>query len=181
MSIVSSVSAQSIDIPALLSSDLNASPTTATLRYSHQFRADVEDAGTEVARQNAFLGLGHRVRLGGNTMLFTRASYALHNYEFSGIRGPTQFFGWDDVHRMVISGVIAHDVSAGWRILGGVLFRSWGEGGADYADSLTGGAFFGFNYHTGRDISVGLVMRASQRARRLREIPPGADLEMEHR
>ncbi len=59
---------------------------------------------------------------------------------------------------MVIGGLVGHDLNDRWRLIGGGVFRSWGEGGADYADSLTGGAIVGFDYHPNEDFSIGLIV-----------------------
>ena len=160
------VSAQSIDIPAIMSPDLEAPPTAAMVQYGHQFKADVENANDEMSRNNALFSLSHRVKLSEKTTAFALGTYTLHSYDFSGGRngnpaaGPVNFYQWDDVHRMVISGIIGHDLNDEWRLLGGGLFRSWGEGGADYGDSITGGLLGGFDYHPNESFSIGLLIGA---------------------
>ena len=105
-------------------------------------------------RTNAMFTLSHRMKLSDKTSLFALGSYTLHQYNFSSNTGLN--YQWDDVHRMVIGGLVGHDLNDRWRLIGGGVFRSWGEGGADYADSLTGGAIVGFDYHPNDDFSIGI-------------------------
>jgi len=152
---------QAVDIPAALDSDLEAPPTVATFQYGHQFKADVEDGGgTKHERDTAFFGLGHRLALGEDTTLFLLGNYTLHAYDFGGGRAATNRYQWDRVHRGVLSALIGHDVNDRWRILGGALVRTWGENGADLDDTITGGLLAGFDYHTGPDFSIGLMVGA---------------------
>jgi hypothetical protein len=155
-----SASAQSVDIPAIMDPDVKAPPTMIALQYGHQFKADVEDDGTEIARDNVMLMGAHRFQIGENTSLFALGSYTLHAYDFSGKSGARNFYRWDDVHRMVIGALVGHDLNEKWRLIGGAIFRSWGEGGADYADSITGGVILGFNYQRNENYSVGLLVGA---------------------
>jgi hypothetical protein len=151
---------QIVDIPAILDSDLNAPPMSATVQYGHQFQADVEDAGTKIARDTAFFGLNQRFKLGERTTLFTLETYTLHAYDFSGRSGTNNRYRWDDVHRIVLAGMVGHDLNENWRLLGGAMIRSWGEGGAQFGDTLSGGLLAGFDYHTGPDFSIGLIVGA---------------------
>ncbi len=151
---------QIVDIPAVMDSDLAAPPTVATFQYGHQFEADVEDSGTEMARNTAFFGLGHRVSLGEDSTLFLVGNYTLHGYDFSGSSGTSNRYRWDDVHRGVLGAIMGHDVSDRWRLMYGGIVRTWGEGGANFSDTLSGGLLVGFDYHTSDDFSVGLLVGA---------------------
>lgn len=150
---------QAVDIPAVMDSDLKGPPTVVTLQYGHQFGANVEDGGkTEMARDTAFFGVGHRVKLAERTSLFILGNYTLHAYDFSGGSAPTNRYQWDRVHRGVLAGMVGHDVNDRWRILGGGLVRTWGETGAKFGDTITGGLLGGFDYHTSDDFSIGLLV-----------------------
>jgi hypothetical protein len=154
---------QAIDIPAIVNADPKAPPTFAMVQYGHQFKADVEDPGTEIERDNAMFGLGHRFNLGEGTNLFTMASYTLHGYDFSGNGGPPgpgngNKYQWDDVHRLVLAALVGHELTDEWRLLAGPLVRSHGEGGAEFGDTLTGGVILGFDYHPDPDFSIGLLL-----------------------
>lgn len=157
---------QIVDIPAAMDSDLKAPPTVATFQYSHQFEADVADGGgpgdeqTKFTRDTAFFGLGHRMTLGEDSTLFLVGNYTLHGYDFSGSSGQTNRYRWDDVHRGVIGAIVGHDLNERWRILGGAILRSWGEGGAEFGDTISGGLIAGFDYHSSEDFSVGLLVGA---------------------
>jgi len=152
--------AQIVDIPAIMDSDLQAPPTMATFQYGHQFEADVEDAGSEMSRDTAFFGLGHRAKLGEDTTFFAIGNYTLHGYDFSGSSGPNNRYRWDDVHRLVIAGLVGHDVNDRFRLIGGALIRSWGEGGAQFGKTLSGGLMAGFDYHSSDAFSIGLIVGA---------------------
>lgn len=152
-------SAQAIDIPAVLDSDLKGPSTFAVAQYGHQFGADVDD-GSEVARDTAFVGLGRRFAMGKDTSLTLLGNYTLHAYNFSGNSGPTNFYRWDRVHRGVLAGLVGHDVNDRWRIIGGGLLRTWGENGADFDETLSGGLLAGFDYHSSEDFSIGLLVGA---------------------
>lgn len=155
------VFAQAIDLPAVLDSDLKAPPTSANLQYSHQFEADVEEAGTELARHNVLVGFGRRFAIGEKTALIGVANYTLHGYDLSDSSDATpSAYAWDDVHRGVLGALVGHDLDARWRLIGGGLIRSWGESGAKFGDTLTGGLIAGFDYHPSEDLSVGLLLGA---------------------
>jgi hypothetical protein len=154
--IAGSASAQAVDIPAVLAADMKGPPTFMTLQYGHQFKTDVEDGGAEMSRDNAFLMGGHRFSLSEKTSLVAVGGYTLQAYNFRG--NSNSFYQWDDVHRLVLGGLIGHDLNEKWRLIAGAIYRSWGEGGADYGDSITGGLVFGFDYHPDDDFSVGLII-----------------------
>jgi len=156
--ITGSAFAQGVDIPAIMDPDVKGPPTVASLQYGHQFKVDVEDSGTEIARDNVFFSLAHRIKISDKTSFFALGGYSLSAYDFSGNSGNA--YQWDDVHRAVIGGLFGHDLNEEWRIIGGGVVRSWGEGGADYGDSITGGLIGGFDYHPNEDFSIGLLIGA---------------------
>jgi hypothetical protein len=159
--------AQTVDIPAMVLPDRAVPPTAVAVQYGHQFKTDVEDPGTEMARHNALFVLSHRFDLGEKTQLTAMGTYTLHGYDFSGNGGAspnlTNFYQWDDVHRLVLAGVVGHQVGDRWRVLGGGLFRSWGESGADYGDSITGGLLVGFDYQSSDTLTIGVMVGAFSR------------------
>ena len=150
--------AQSVDIPAIMDADLKAPPTAITVQYGHQFKADVDDGDAEMSRNNAFISIAHRVKLSEKSTFFALGSYTLHAYDFDSNSGS--FYQWDDVHRAVIGGLFGYELNDNWRLIGGGVVRSWGEGGADFGDSITGGLIVGFDYHPSEDFSIGLLVGA---------------------
>lgn len=158
--------AQAVDIPAIMNPDLKIPPTTVAVNYAHQFKTDIDNANDEISRNNVLFSLVHRIKLSEKTTAFGIGTYTLHAYNFSGGRngnilaGPVNYYQWDDVHRMVLGGMIGHDLNDRWRLIGGGVFRSHGEGGADYGDSITGGLLAGFDYHPNEDFSIGLIIGA---------------------
>lgn len=154
-----SVSAQAVDIPAVLDAEPGAPPTVAIAQFGHQFGAKVEDGGgTEIARNTAFFGLGHRFALTERTSFFAVGNYTLHGYDFSGGRATTNRYQWDRVHRGVLAGMFGHAIDDRWQIVGGGLVRTWGENGAEFEDTLTGGVLGGFSYQASEDLSIGLLV-----------------------
>lgn len=156
--IAGSALAQSVDIPAIMDPDLKAPPTVVGVQYGHQFKTDVEDSGTEMSRDNAMLSVAHRIKLSEKASFFALGTYTLHNYNFSSNSGNA--YQWDDVHRGVLGGLFGYDLNDRWRLIGGGIVRSWGEGGADYGDSITGGLIGGFDYHPNENFSIGLIIGA---------------------
>ena len=153
--IATPASAQAVDIPAILSADTKGPPNFVTLQYGHQFKTDVEDGGAEMSRDNAFFMAGHRSEPSEKTSMVVVGGYTLQAYNF---RGGSSFYQWDDVHRMVLGGLVGHDLNEKWSLIGAVMYRSWGEGGSDYSDTITGGLFAGFDYHPDEDFSIGLIV-----------------------
>jgi hypothetical protein len=156
--VAGSALAQGVDIPAILNPDLKAPPTAVTVQYGHQFKTDVEDKGTEMSRDNAMLSVAHRIKLSEKASFFALGTYTLQNYNFSSNSGNA--YQWGDVHRAVLGGLFGYDLNDRWRLIGGGIVRSWGEGGADYGDSISGGLIGGFDYHPNEDFSIGLIIGA---------------------
>ena len=156
--------AQGVDIPAILNPDLKGPPTVVAVQYGHQFKSDLDD-GSEMARDNVFFSVAHRIKLSEKSSFFALGSYTLHAYDFSSNNGgnvPSQVdnYQWDNVHRAVLGGLFGYELNDRWRLIGGGLVRSWGETGADYGDSITGGLIGGFDYHPSDDFSIGLIVGA---------------------
>lgn len=148
-------SAQIIDIPAMVLPDRAAPPTALSLQYGHQFATDVDD-GSEISRNNVLLMGTRRFDVSEKTQIVALGTYTLHGYDFSS--NSSSNYQWDDVHRAVLSGVVGHQMADGWRVIGGGLIRSWGEGGADFGDSITGGVIAGFDYQSSETLTVGLLV-----------------------
>lgn len=159
--------AQSVDIPAIMASESKGPATAATFNYSHQFKVDIEDASSEIKRDNASLILSHRINIGHDRSLVLLGTYSLNAYDFSGGRRTStppvvtdNFYQWDDVHRLVLGGLFGRDVNDRWRIIVGGIVRSWGESGADFGKSITGGMITGFDYHPNENFSIGVLVGA---------------------
>ena len=152
--IAGSAFAQSIDIPAALNPDLKAPPTIVTVQGGHQFNVDVNGSTADMSRSNYYFGVNHRVKIDDKSSLFLMGTYTLHQYDFDN-KGVYQ---WDDVHRLVLAGLFGYDLNEHWRLMGGGMYRSWGQTGADYRDSITGGVLGGFDYHPNEDFSIGLLV-----------------------
>jgi hypothetical protein len=118
-------------------------------------------------RNNVLFSVGHRFDLGEKTNFFAMGTYTLHGYDFSGNGGASpnaaNVYQWDSVHRLVLAGMFGYQVDDRWRLVGGGLFRSWGENGADYGDSISGGLLAGFDYRSSDTLTFGLLVGAFSR------------------
>jgi hypothetical protein len=145
--------AQAIDVPAMINADRNAPKTFASLQYGHLFEADVDD-NSDISRDNAILGVGHRVDFGDEWNLLMMGTYTLQSYDFSEAGN----YRWDDVHRGVLMGLVGYQPNDRWNFFGGPMVRYWGESGAHVADSSTVGAITGFSYATSDTLKLGLMV-----------------------
>jgi hypothetical protein len=160
----SAASAQlAVDVPARFDVDEAAPRTTATLQYSHQFKSTIRLKGIQYQRDNASLGIARRYTLGDHTKLVAMGTYTLHAYDFGGQGNPNARYRWDDIHRLVFSGLADHELNAQWHLIGGAFVRSWGEGGAKAKDSISGGLLAGFEYRHSPDLSLGLLLGGQNR------------------
>lgn len=157
--------AQAIDIPAITAPGRDGPKTAATLIYGHQFKVDVDNTEQEMARNNVFFGVAHSFDATEKTSVNLIANYVFQGYDFSsGTNGtpgpglPTDFYQWDDVHKLTIGALFGYQVDERWRIIYGALARSWGERGAHFGKSLTVGAIGGFDYVPNENLSVGLLL-----------------------
>jgi hypothetical protein len=115
-----------------------------------------------MARDNVLFGVIHRFQLAEKTSLVMGGTYTLQNYDFSGgssSTGPQRnYYRWNDIHRGVLIGMVGHELNDRWRLIGGGMIRSWGEGGANFGDTLSGGVLTGFDYHPNENFSVGVLV-----------------------
>ncbi len=145
--------AQAIDVPAMVNANRKAPKTFATLQYGHLFESDVDD-DSKISRDNAILGIGHRVDFGDEWNLLMMGTYTLHGYDFS----DQGFYRWDDVHRGVALGLVGYQPNDRWNFFGGPIVRIWAESGADVGDSTTVGALIGFDHTTSDTLSLSLMV-----------------------
>ena len=83
--------------------------------------------------------------------------YRLNAYDFSG-GGPGSFAAldpWDQIHTIQLSLPIRWDLGGDWSFFGLPNIRFVGEGGADFGDSIKGGALAGFSYRFGDRLTLG--------------------------
>ena len=153
---VDSATAQNVDIPAILSPSLKGPPTTLTVNYLHQFKADVEDAGTKIARDSLLLSGTRRLVKTDKVSFYGFGTYALTAYDFSHNNGTN--YQWGNVNRFVLGGFVGYEINEKWDLIGGLYGRSWGEAGATFKDTLSGGLMGGFNYTANPDFSAGLIV-----------------------
>lgn len=117
--------------------------------------ADLDDGGSfQSARFNIEAGQGYRWnRTDGASLTF---SYSYDGYDFSsggggaGIGEP-----WDDIHTFSISAPVRYGINRQWSAFLIPSVRSTGEGGADFGDTVSGGAFAGASYRFGDRLTIG--------------------------
>ncbi len=155
--------AQAVDIPAIVQANPKAPNTIVMAQYGYQFEADVDD-DSEIEKQTALFGVSHRIDFDEELSFFALGTYTFYGYDIdSGVPNSRQGvanYRWDDVHRGVLAGILSYQVDEDWQLFGGALVRTWGEGGADFEDTLTGGALIGFDWAASDNLSLGLIVGA---------------------
>lgn len=157
--LAASAYAQVVDIPAMVAPERRGPPTAVSFQTGHQFQTDIEvnNNDAEMARTNAAFTIGHRFDLSEETSLFTLGTYSVQSYHFQDNNSPNPY-QWNEIHRAVLGGVFGWNLDDNWRVLGGGIVRSWGETGASYGDSISGGVILGFDYLANEDFSAGLLI-----------------------
>ena len=160
-----SASGQAVDIPLIVtgSQEQNSWVSGAV---AHQVETGIDNTGTdssgEFARTNVQLNLGHRFHVSDDLFVIGTGAYQGNYYNFDDAKFddavPTDF-RWSDIHRGTFM------VGAGWRnddwsIIGLAIARTDGENGADWTDTLTGGAAVVVDYRWNEDLRTGLIIGA---------------------
>lgn len=116
------------------------------------------DGGGEVSSH--FFHLSGGVPLYNNdddVFIALTAAYHLNSYNFSD--GPAgSFVGlnpWDDIHTARLGAFIRWNISDKWQFFGIPTLRSTGESGANFGDSLSGGALLGASYKVSDSLTIG--------------------------
>ncbi len=124
------------------------SPFTATA--VHRFSTDL-DSGGEVSSQTYYARVGAPLLREADRFAALSLGYGLDAYDFGG----SAFAGWGDVQRIQLSAPVSFDLGADWSVFALPSVRSAREDGADFDDSLTGGAILGASYRFGDRLSLG--------------------------
>lgn len=122
----------------------------------YQFDSDLDEGGGyETSRFN--IQAGHGYAWSRRTSVSLALSYSNDDYSFSKGEG----FGisalrpWDTVHSISISAPMRRGLTDEWSAFFIPSLRSTGESGADFNDTLTGGAFAGLAYRFGERLTLG--------------------------
>ena len=129
---------------------------SASLRggYVHQFDTDIDNGGS-FSVNRLFIQGGPTYTSSGETSILLAFGYGLDDYDFSGDSGLGGLRPWEDIHTFRLSIPLRWRVSEKWTGFAAPTLRFTGESGADFSDSLTGGAFAGFSYRYSDRLSIG--------------------------
>lgn len=122
----------------------------------YQFDSDLDEGGSyKVSRFNIQVGQGYAWN--PRTSISLALSYSNDGYFFSkgtgsGISGVNP---WDTVHSVSISAPMRLGMTDEWSALFIPSFRSTAESGAEFNDTVTGGAFGGVAYRFGDRLTLG--------------------------
>ena len=118
----------------------------------YQFETDIDDGGEfELYRITA--GLNMLYNLNSCTTLDTSFNYEHLNYDFSD-EGYSRF-PWNKIHSGTFRSVLRWRQNEQWEYFGGPIFTLGMEEGADWGDSIGGGATIGFKYFSSDTLTVG--------------------------
>jgi len=124
--------------------------------YIYNFGANV-DGGGDVSNQFFHISGGVPLHKSDDVFIALTAAYQLHSYSFSG--GPAgSFVGldpWDDIHTANLGAFISWKFADNWEFFGIPSIRTSGESGANFGDTLTGGALIGASYKFSETLSIG--------------------------
>jgi len=81
--------------------------------------------------------------------------YSYDGYDFSGSEGLSGRAPWDDIHTLSVGVPMRLGVSDQWTAFVIPSFRSTGESGADFDQTLTGGLLSGASYRVSERLTVG--------------------------
>lgn len=122
----------------------------------HQFETDIDSGGDfDVSSLGAGAIFSHD--FSEELSMGLQISYGLDMYDFSGtaltVVPPAS--PWDDIHTITAAAIFSYKLNNDWSIFGGPLFQSARESGADFGDSVTGGAAIGATYRVKPDFTIG--------------------------
>ena len=124
--------------------------------YIYDFGGNV-DGGGDVSSQLFHISGGLPLYKNDDLFVALAASYQLHSYEFNG--GPAGSFAglkpWDDVHTGNLGAFIGWKITDKWNLFALPSVRSTGESGANFSDTLTGGALLGASYKFSDTLTIG--------------------------
>jgi hypothetical protein len=147
---------QAIDIP-LIVTGAEGPNTWFGVHYAHQFEADVDNSTAEMERDSLQVTAGHRIGLRDGVYLMGNFGYHGSYYDFSNGNDRSQLL-WDDIHQATFVLGVGWTVGENWTLVALGMGRSAGEGGADFGDTLTGGAALVIEYRRSEDLELGAII-----------------------
>lgn len=122
----------------------------------HQFDTDLDDGGNYSSdRYN--IEAGRNYSWDYRTSASLALSYSYDDYNFSGNNtdGLAGQSPWNDIHSFSISTPLRKGINDNWSAFIIPSLRSTGEAGADFDQTITGGAFAGAAYKFGKKLTIG--------------------------
>jgi hypothetical protein len=124
--------------------------------YLYDFKADIDDGG-DVSSQFFYAQGGIPLVMEEELFISLGASYYLNSYDFSG--GPAGSFAaldpWHNVRTIGLGGFVKWKFADDWELFGIPSVRSTGESGANFGDTIGGGALIGVSYKFGDRLTLG--------------------------
>jgi len=120
----------------------------------HQFDTDIDNGGS-FSVNRLFIQGGPAYATEGGTSVSLSIGYGRDDYDFSGDSGFGVRQPWEDIHTVRFSMPLRWQVSEKWTGFAAPTLRFTGENGADFNDSMTGGAFAGFSYRYSKRLRIG--------------------------
>ena len=118
---------------------------------ARQFAADL-DGGGEFSINRLFIEPSVRYTSGRSASVAFTVGYGYDGYDFSGSTSPSP---WGDIHSWRLSTPMHLRLNDRWTLFGIPTLRSTAESGADFSDSVTGGALVGFSYKFSESLRLG--------------------------
>ena len=122
----------------------------------YQFDTDLDEGGSySSSRYNIEIGQSYAIDSRNSATL--ALSYSYDDYSFSGGEpgGLAARSPWDDIHSFSLSTPIRMGIDDNWSAFLIPSLRSTGEAGAEFDETITGGAFAGFSYKFGKNLTLG--------------------------
>jgi hypothetical protein len=146
---------QAIDIPSIVMGT-DGPNTWMGVHYAHQFEADVDNSTAEMERDSLQINVGHRIEI-DDVFLIGNLAYQGSYYDFSNGNDRSQLL-WDDIHQTTLMLGVGWTVGEKWTLVALGIGRSAGESGADFGDTLTGGAALAIDYSWSEDLELGAII-----------------------
>ena len=156
MVLVPSAWGQAIDIPSIVTGT-DGPNTWMGVHYAHQFEADVDNSTAEMERDSLQINVGHRIEMEDGVFLVGNLAYQGSYYDFSHGNDKSQLL-WSNIHQTTLMLGVGWTVGENWTLAVLAIGRSAGESGADFGDTLTGGAALAIDYSWSEDLKLGAII-----------------------
>lgn len=122
----------------------------------YQFDTDLDDGGSySSGRYNIEAGRNYSWDYRTSASLALSYSYDDYNFSGSNTDGLAGQSPWNDIHSFSISTPLRKGINDNWSAFLIPSLRSTGEAGADFDQTITGGAFAGAAYKFGKKLTIG--------------------------